>query len=542
VKKRRDGQGWLGVVLGGALLCAGIGGVALLDLDATLLPDGLPAFFACMGAATAGWIWAAVSWSRRASTSSDRAMWGALALGALLRLTLVACTPALSDDVYRYVWDGRVQASGVNPYSHPPRASALATLRDDAVHPKINHPGVRTIYPPAAEMVFAAARGPLDGVTGFKVLFVAFDLATCFLLWRILRRRGRAELAIWYAWCPLVLVEIAHSGHMDALVLFWLVLALERADAGRTALAGAFLGIAAATKLFALALLPFLARRNRWVWALAPLALFACFLPYWDAGKHLASGLGTYAGAWRFNETAFAALHASLRASLGGRDWNLAGVPAGYQDPHAEHFLRAWEANRRAPRDQRGAEPRASTLRNVFDHLDEVVAAGGDMLAGAMAKLRHGSDRRDADAIAHGMAQGIALASWGAWIAFLWRRRCRAEHAALSALVVLLLVSAAVQPWYVTWLVPLAALALSDPAARAYERAMAAAALTFAATAPLAYSVFLRDAGGAWQVPLWARTIEYGVPVVTGVVTFLRARAAMPVRHDHDPPVRAMGS
>ncbi|MGH8649741.1 MAG: hypothetical protein ACREUP_10620, partial [Burkholderiales bacterium] len=137
------------------------------------------------------------------------------------RITLLWTQPVLSDDIYRYVWDGRVQAAGINPYLYPPESPQLAHLRDDTVYPQINRPWARTIYPPGAQWLFRAmyAATP-NSVVFMKATFVAFDLLTILLLMRLLRSLSLPpNRAILYAWHPLPVFELSGSGHLDGLML-----------------------------------------------------------------------------------------------------------------------------------------------------------------------------------------------------------------------------------------------------------------------------------------------------------------------------------
>jgi hypothetical protein len=113
----------------------------------------------------------------------------AVLLGAAaFRLALVSLPPQpLSNDLYRYLWDGRVAAAGISPYAHPPDAPALAALRDEAVYPNLRRRPAVTIYPPGAQALFAAAwAARLRTVAGWKLVVVAADLAAIGVLTRAL--------------------------------------------------------------------------------------------------------------------------------------------------------------------------------------------------------------------------------------------------------------------------------------------------------------------------------------------------------------------
>jgi len=240
-----------------------------------------------------------------------------------LRVVALTRTPRPSTDIYRYLWDGRVVNAGINPYLYPPEAPQLAHLRDPNWS-DINFPYVRTIYPPAAQVLFAgvARIGSWTGHRGggrwharpttldlFRWVFAAFDVGSVFVLVGLLRRTGRApENVIWYAWCPLPITESAAGGHVDAVGLFFLLLALwaaARADRPGPVSAVA-LAAAVMTKGFALLAAPFFVRRGGVRFATwFALACAVMVAPFAGAGRHLFDGLTAYLSAWKANAGLF---------------------------------------------------------------------------------------------------------------------------------------------------------------------------------------------------------------------------------------------
>jgi len=219
-----------------------------------------------------------------------------LATAALGRVVLVF-TPPLSTDIYRYVWDGRVQAAGINPYRYRPADVHLENLRDEAVYPNINRKNTAlTIYPPAAQLLFFTVTRVINSVTGMKAAMVGFDLLTIATLLSLLRSRGMPRTHILlYAWHPLPLFEFAGSGHIDAAAIACMMLACwfaERRQAGRAGLA---LGTAVAMKFFPLAIAPALYRRWGWRFPAALcLVVVALYLPYLGVGWQVLGFLPGY--------------------------------------------------------------------------------------------------------------------------------------------------------------------------------------------------------------------------------------------------------
>lgn len=262
--------------------------------DPELGGDAMIRFIALELAAGAAWAGACHIAVR---TPPRRAVPGVLILALAMRLMPLLGPPLLSSDVFRYVWDGRVQAAGINPYLYRPADPALASLRDATVYPSINRAATApTIYPPAAQGLFRLAAAVAPGVHGMKVLTVVLEgVASAFLL-ALLRRAGlpAARLAI-YAWAPLPVWEFAGDGHVDAASLAWIGAALLAAVTGRRALAGVALAGAGLTKVLPLAIAPALWRRWDWRLPLAALAaVVVAYLPYIGAGRRVLGFLPGY--------------------------------------------------------------------------------------------------------------------------------------------------------------------------------------------------------------------------------------------------------
>ena len=173
---------------------------------------------------------------------------------------LVAQRPYLSSDVYRYVWDGRVQSAGINPYWYVPEANELSGLRDEAIYTNINREDKQwtSPYPPVAQMVFlAVAELGSKSVTVFKSAMSLFDLLTILLLMLVLARSGiNPARAIIFAWNPLVIIEGAHSGHIESIYVAFLALAFFAWSNHKHSLTGVSLALATLVKFYPALLLP----------------------------------------------------------------------------------------------------------------------------------------------------------------------------------------------------------------------------------------------------------------------------------------------
>ena len=238
------------------------------------------AFLQCALFGAAGF----VAWR---APSSRRTLVVVLAFAALFRLWPLLEGPRLSDDLYRYVWDGRVQAAGINPYRYIPAEEPLKHLRDEAIYQKINRRDYApTIYPPLAQVIFLATTRVSESVTWMKLTMVAFEAAAVWAVVLLLASFGLPrQRVLHFAWHPLAVWEIAGSGHLDALMICFVCLALVARRGDRDGLAGALLACAALIKFFPVVLAPALYRRRGWRMPAAFAATFAlAYVPYLSVG------------------------------------------------------------------------------------------------------------------------------------------------------------------------------------------------------------------------------------------------------------------
>ena len=225
-----------------------------------------------------------------------------LATAVLLRVGALAAPVYLSDDIYRYIWDGRVQAAGINPYRYIPTDTHLAPLRDAAIFPNINRNNYApTIYPPVAQMLFLAATRFGETVPLMKLMLVVVEAIAIGALLLVLRALGAPrENILLYAWHPLPVWEIAGSGHIDAAVVAFVSLALAGAVSGRRVWSGAALAAATLVKFFPLVLAPALWRPTKsnlgdWRWLAGFIVVVvAAYIPYLGVGPRVLGFLPGY--------------------------------------------------------------------------------------------------------------------------------------------------------------------------------------------------------------------------------------------------------
>jgi alpha-1,6-mannosyltransferase len=219
-----------------------------------------------------------------------------LLVGVAMRLIVLPSPPA-SSDIYRYIWDGRVQAAGINPYRYVPADPALEGLRDQAIYPNINRASYApTIYPPAAELLFLAATRVSETTVFMKTVMIALEgLAVWAILQLLLARGLPTTRVLLYAWHPLPVWEFAGDGHVDAMAIALLLLAFVATDRRSPVLSGLALAAGVLVKYFPAVAGP--AIYKRWDWRLPAAfaaALAALYLPYLGAGAKVLGFLGDY--------------------------------------------------------------------------------------------------------------------------------------------------------------------------------------------------------------------------------------------------------
>ena len=224
----------------------------------------------------------------------------------------------LDDDVWRYLWDGRIAAGAGNPYLAAPADRRLDRFAQEpmwrVIRRNVNHPELATIYPPVAQVIFLVSYLLAPGsVVMLKIVLMAIDLAGIAFLIGCLRRTKRSGHVILYAWNPLVILMLVASAHADGIAVTLLTLTVFLLLASRTRWAGVTLGLAALAKLSPLVLVPLFIRRTGRAGTLALLTtLVLGSLPFFllrGGGLH---SFGEFAKNWDFNSAAFQLVRGAL--------------------------------------------------------------------------------------------------------------------------------------------------------------------------------------------------------------------------------------
>jgi hypothetical protein len=288
----------------------------------------------------AGVVYLWMVWKVRDTSPSKNLLIWVFAVGLLMRASLLLSTPMLEDDYYRYLWDGAVVAQGMNPYAYAPsqileaveeeNESVSTNLRQLAadsgdVISRINHPYLRTIYPPVAQAAFGLAHWLRPwSLVGWRLVLFGFDVVTLSVLIVILRRVNLPLLwSVIYWWNPLLIKETFNSGHMDVVILPFMLGAVLLAIRQQSVWAAGSLGLAMGAKGWPVVLLPVILRPvvsqpKRLIPALCLFSLIALgmFIPVYAAGFDASSGFVAFGQSWEMNDALFMAILWAVQSFL----------------------------------------------------------------------------------------------------------------------------------------------------------------------------------------------------------------------------------
>lgn len=250
---------------------------------------------------------------RRPSNMALAIIFGA---AIVFRLTLLPLPPASSSDVFRYRWEGLVQAEGFNPYTTPPSDPALAVMaqKHSEIYGMVNHTCVPSIYPPVAQLLFWFNAVVFGGtLLGWKMILLLFDMLMALAGWKLLRVW---RLPIWslcfVLWCPLLVLETYEGGHLDLIGVSLVALALLANERARPVLCGIALGLALNVKypwpvvtLSLLVLRPGDFRRSVTTLMAAGVVAAVCWIPYLSGLGATISTLRMFSQQWQFNGPVF---------------------------------------------------------------------------------------------------------------------------------------------------------------------------------------------------------------------------------------------
>ena len=230
-----------------------------------------------------------------------------LFFSVFFRMVMWLSPPTLSDDVYRYLWEGRLLSAQINPFEYAPSDPALEYLRDPEVFSQINHKHLSAIYPPLNLFIFRLSTQVHPTTSAMNMTFILFDVLTMVVLIFTLHtlRLNLTRVTI-YAWNPLVIMEFAGSGHLDSAGIFFLFLAFYFFINKKKFSATFSLALSFLSKFFPLMFLPFMLTRKKVIHLfLFVLVGAVSYLPFLSAGEKIFQSLILYAEQWVFNASLY---------------------------------------------------------------------------------------------------------------------------------------------------------------------------------------------------------------------------------------------
>jgi hypothetical protein len=311
-------------------------------------------------------IFALAVWGVRKFADHRGNFWVWVLLGLLFRAVLLPAHQIQEDDIYRYLWDGKVFAHNINPYRYSPEEvgrfkefmiseptkfretytkteieelTRLYQLKWDnetslIFQERINHPHVPTIYPPLAQYVFRLVHQiQPDSILTMRLMFGVFDLVALGFIVALLASLGlNRNWALIYFWCPLVIKETYNSTHLDIIGVAMLCGSLFHLVRGRHLMAMGFLALSVVGKLYSVILLPFFMKtqwtearkqgKSPWQSSALGLLVFAgmvafFYAPFLGIGEKAFVGLQTFGTYWQSNDSIFALFVWFFRTVLG---------------------------------------------------------------------------------------------------------------------------------------------------------------------------------------------------------------------------------
>lgn len=238
-----------------------------------------------------------------------RVVFFGLVLAGMWHVEFLRLPPGIDDDIHRYVWDGRLQRLGYNPYLVVPSDPSVRGLHTPETL-TLNNPDLASPYPPGAQLFFRAVTSIHESTFALKLAFVLCSFAIVGVLLDILRRTDQgAHVVLAYAWNPLLAIEVAGSGHIDIVGTLLVVVSVAVLVRRWRAFAAVALGLAVAVKFLPIVLVPLYWKRVRIRDAVLGAAVVAAlYIPFLHHGHVPIGSLGTYVQNFRFNGLVFAAL------------------------------------------------------------------------------------------------------------------------------------------------------------------------------------------------------------------------------------------
>jgi hypothetical protein len=281
--------------------------------------DDFGSFIVAYGALFAGYTWVVFFQKNHLSEAERRSL---LWLGVALRVLLLFSLPNLSDDCYRFLWDGRLTIAGIHPFVHPPTYFIENQIFPPGISPalfqKLNSPEYFTVYPPVCQAVFAAAawlapESNGGGIFWMKLFLLACELGTIFLLGKTTQSHlfvPRADAQLLYALNPLAILEIVGNCHFEGAMVFFLLVGFGALRQNRLPMASGFWALATASKLLPPLFLPVVwkwlgVRKGLWFNLLFGATCLILFAPLLPVLPNMVESLDLYFRQFQFNASVY---------------------------------------------------------------------------------------------------------------------------------------------------------------------------------------------------------------------------------------------
>jgi hypothetical protein len=266
-----------------------------------------------MGVASIAYLFAIREWMRTPKYPR-RVLLVCVAMAAAWRVPYILVRPGPQDDILRYVWDGRLQRLGYNPYTAIPADPALAKLHTPETR-QMNNPDLPSPYPPGAQLFFRTVTAIDESAFAFKVVFALCDLAIVLLLLAELRWSGVGDhWVLAYFWHPLLVPCVAYNGHIDIVGALLLLISAMSLRRHWRLLAAITFGMAVAVKFLPAVLAPLYWRRVRIRdGLLAALLVGLLYAPLVNHGTISPGSLGAFVQRFRFNDPLFSVIERVVR-------------------------------------------------------------------------------------------------------------------------------------------------------------------------------------------------------------------------------------
>lgn len=248
----------------------------------------------------------------KSTGSKRRELYLIISFSILFRITLIPTELSTSEDVYRYLWEGKVVAHGLNPFEHPPESPKLTHLHSKELPSEVAFKNMTAIYPPAAQYVFAISYILFgESITGMKIIYLIAEVLTVLFIVLLLRHKNIDErFVILYAWLPLPVMEYFINAHIDPVGIMFFVLFVLLFLKDKYYFSAAAFSLAVLTKMYPVVFIPLVYRKLGWKKSfyftfICIITAFLFYIPFIPDERGISEALFKYVSHWSFNGSVF---------------------------------------------------------------------------------------------------------------------------------------------------------------------------------------------------------------------------------------------